>query len=153
MSSIIIEILGPHWFTKSENQNSSSASKKFLEYKSRFDTELVDVYGIPVSQIDARSGNDLEKVLDLVTAPDEIENKTVSNLHNTLWSIGALHNLFTEILFLQVLYGKKQWKIKINKFDSLIGFNHYLNLINSISKIWNCENLLPKKILFFSEQI
>ena len=149
--SIIIEILGPHWFTKSENQNSSSASKKFLEYKSRFDTELVDVYGIPVSQIDARSGNDLEKVLDLVTAPDEIENKTVSNLHNTLWSIGALHNLFTEILFLEVLYGKKQWKIKINKFDSLIGFNHYLNLINSISKIWNCENLLPKKILFFSE--
>jgi len=149
--SIIIEVLGPHWFTKGENQNSSSSSKKFLEYKSRFDTDFVDVYGIPVSQIDAGSGDDLEKVLNLVTAPDEIENKTISNLVNTIWSIGALHNLFNEILFLEVLYGKKQWKIKINKFDSLLGFNHYLNLVKSISKIWNCENLLPNKILFISE--
>ena len=149
--SIIIEILGPHWFTETENKNSSYSSKKFLEYKSRFDTELVEVYGIPVSQINARSGNDLEKVLDLVTAPDEIENKTISSLYNTLWSIGALHNLFTEILFLQKLYGKKQWNIKINKFDSLLGFNHFLNLINSLSNIWNCEKLLPNKILFISE--
>jgi len=149
--SIIIEVLGPHWFAKGENQNSSSSSKKFLEYKSRFDTELVDVYGIPVSQIDARSGDDLENVLNLVTAPDGIETKTTANLLNTIWSIGALHNLFTEILSLEVLYGKKQWKIKINKFDSLLGFNHYLNLVKSISKVWNCENLLPQKILFFSE--
>ena len=64
----------------------------------------------------------------------KIENKTVANFLKTLWSIGALQNLMPELIETEKLYNKKSWKIKINSFDSLTGFNFFLNMVYSVDK-------------------
>ena len=149
---VIIEILGPHHFLGNENKDLAEESTKFQKYKDRFNSELVDVYGIPVSQIENKNGPDFELVTELLKTPKQIENKTVSNFLKTLWSIGALQNLMPELIETEKLYNKKSWKIKINSFDSLTGFNFFLNMVYSVLKIWDCDTLLPKDIVFFREE-
>ena len=57
-----------------------------------------------------------------------------------------------ELIETEKLYNKKSWKIKINSFDSLTGFNFFLNMVYSVLKIWDCDTLLPKDIVFFREE-
>ena len=149
---IIIEILGPHHFLGNENKDLAEESTKFQKYKDRFNPELVDVYGIPVSQIENKSGPDFELVSEMLKTPNRIKNKTVSNFLKTLWSIGALQNIMPELIETEKLYNRKSWKIKINSFDPLTGFNFFLNMVYSVLKIWNSDNLLPKDIVFFREE-
>ena len=59
---VIIEIHGPHWFPNDDTSLPTLASVKFNELKSRFNKELVDVYGVPVSQVDIE---DMGKILML----------------------------------------------------------------------------------------
>ena len=66
---VIIEILGPHHFLGNENKDLAEESTKFQKYKDRFNSELVDVYGIPVSQIENKNGPDFELVSELLKTP------------------------------------------------------------------------------------
>ena len=146
--SIVIEVLGPHWFDQNEDNTDASTSIKFQQYKERFNDALVDVYGIPVNQINNNSGKDLERVMKLLTPPEKVMQKEIPKLLNTLWGVGALQHLFVELFNLEKLHSKKHWKIKLNSSTFLIGFNYFLDFLHALFKIWNTSDSFPKKITF-----
>ena len=148
---VIIEILGPHWFPNDDTSLPTLASVKFNELKSRFNKELVDVYGVPVSQVDIEDGEDFNVVKELLTPPKESPDKEITEFLNTLWSIGALQQLMPELLEYKKLHRKKVWNIEINTFSGLVGFEYFLNFLHAISQIWSCEKLVPERVNFYSE--
>tara|TARA_Y100001958_G_scaffold50641_1_gene33916 strand:+ start:1153 stop:5520 length:4368 start_codon:yes stop_codon:yes gene_type:complete len=148
---VIIEILGPHWFPDGDTSLPTLASVKFNELKSRFNDELVDVYGVPVSQVDIEDGEDFNVVKELLTPPKESPDKKITEFLNTLWSIGAFQQLMPELLEYEKLHRKKVWNIEINTFSGLVGFEYFLNFLHAISQIWSCEKLVPERVNFYSE--
>ena len=123
-------ILGPHWFPNDDTSLPTLASVKFNELKSRFNKELVDVYGVPVSQVDIEDGEDFNVVKELLTPPKESPDKEITEFLNTLWSIGALQQLMPELLEYKKLHRKKVWNIEINTFSGLVGFEYFLNFLH-----------------------
>ncbi len=156
---IIIEILGKQHFDLGEDFTNPLSSEAFSKDRENLRENIVDCIGIPAYQVREKKGEHFDKVLEVLEEPYfdssmiSKEKKFLITFLEELWSIGAFQNLFFELLQNKDLYCKKIWKLKfMNKNLPTTGLDIFLNFVYSIMRIWDCEELMPEKIVLIDNK-